>query len=110
MSAGNGIGSISFLKTAENVDHLLRLTTRPGIFQKLLSFDAAFDLSSKRYVSAVNMAIVHAGLGDADAAFGWLEKAYPARDGRVHQLAWPLFDAFRKDRRYRELKSRIGLG
>jgi serine/threonine-protein kinase len=68
------------------------------------------SLSSKRYVSAVNMAIVYAGLGEGDAAFGWLEKAYQARDGRVHQLAWPVFDAFRRDPRYRELKSRVGLG
>jgi len=66
-------------------------------------------LAEKRYVSAVNMAIVYAGLGDADATFGWLQKAYEARDGRVQQLVWPLFDQFRGDPRYLELKGRIGL-
>lgn len=61
------------------------------------------------YVSTVNTAIVYAGLGEADAAFEWLQKAYEARDGRVQQLVWPLFDQFRRDPRYLELKSRIGL-
>ena len=67
-------------------------------------------LSKTRYVSAVDTAIVYAGLGDADATFEWLKKAYEARDGRVHQLVWPLFDRFRRDSRYVELKGRIGLG
>jgi tetratricopeptide (TPR) repeat protein len=66
-------------------------------------------LDEKRYVSAVNMATVFAGLGDADATFEWLEKACEARDGRVQQLVWPLFDRFRRDSRYMELKGRIGL-
>lgn len=63
----------------------------------------------KRYVSKVNMATVYAGLGDADETFEWLYKAYEARDGRVQQLVWPLFDQFRRDPRYQELKGRIGL-
>lgn len=63
-----------------------------------------------RYVSAMDTAIVYAGLGDADATFEWLKKAYEARDGRVQQLVWPIFDQFRRDSRYVELKSRIGLG
>jgi eukaryotic-like serine/threonine-protein kinase len=63
-----------------------------------------------RYVSAVDTAIVYAGLGDADATFEWLNKAYEARDGRVQQLVWPAFDRFRRDSRYLDLKGRIGLG
>ena len=66
-------------------------------------------LAEKRYVSAVNMAVIYAGLSDADAAFDWLTKACEARDGRVHQLVWPFFDPFRSDSRYSELKTRIGL-
>jgi tetratricopeptide (TPR) repeat protein len=67
------------------------------------------DLRDKRYVSAVNIATVYAGLGDADATFEWLQKAYEARDGRVQQLVWPMFDQFRGDPRFIELKGRIGL-
>jgi len=66
-------------------------------------------LIEKRYVSAVNIATVYAGLGDASATFEWLEKAYAARDGRVQQLVWPIFDQFRQDPRYQELKDRVGL-
>ena len=66
-------------------------------------------LDQTRYVSAVNMATIYAGLGDARATFEWLQNAYEARDGRVHQLVWPIFDRFRSDSRYAELKRRIGL-
>lgn len=65
--------------------------------------------ATPRYVSSVNFAIAYAGLGDADATFAWLEKAYAARDGRVQQLVQPCFDRFRQDPRYSALKSRIGL-
>ena len=67
------------------------------------------DLARKRNVSASNFAVVHAGLGDADGVFLWFEKAYSARDGRVHQLATPIFDRFREDPRYSQLKIRTGL-
>jgi Flp pilus assembly protein TadD len=62
-----------------------------------------------RYFSDVNVAIVYAGLGDANGTFAWLNKACVARDGRVQQLVWPMFDQFRRDPRYLELKGRIGL-
>ena len=39
-----------------------------------------------------------------------LEQAAEQRDGRVHQLVWPMFDPFRNDPRYANLKRRIGLG
>lgn len=67
------------------------------------------DMARKRNVSASNFAVVHAGLGDADAVFLWFEKAYAARDGRVHQLGMPIFDRFRDDPRYLDLKVRTGL-
>jgi hypothetical protein len=66
-------------------------------------------VAKTRYVSAANLATVYAGLDDAGATFEWLQKAYEARDGRVQQLVWPMFDPFRSDPRYMELKTRIGL-
>jgi tetratricopeptide (TPR) repeat protein len=36
-------------------------------------------LSRERYVAPYNIALVQAGLGDKDAAFAWLERAYDAR-------------------------------
>lgn len=66
-------------------------------------------LAKQRYVSATNFATVYAGLDDADATFGWMERAFEARDGRVHQLVTPLFDRFRSETRYRDLRARVGL-
>ncbi|MCW5981100.1 MAG: hypothetical protein KIT09_23660 [Bryobacteraceae bacterium] len=43
------------------------------------------------------MATIYAGLGDSGATFRWLEKTCHARDGRVQQLVWPLFDRFREE-------------
>src|SRR5271165_249986 len=40
------------------------------------SLQGLIALSQKRYVPATYIAILHAGIGDADAAFEWLEKAY----------------------------------
>ncbi|HJZ96333.1 MAG TPA: protein kinase [Candidatus Solibacter sp.] len=66
-------------------------------------------LVQSRYVSPTNFATVYAGLGDADATFSWMQRAFEARDGRVHQLVTPCFDRFRSDPRYRDLRARIGL-
>lgn len=64
---------------------------------------------SRGYVSPVDVAIVYAGLGDADSSFQWLERAYQARATRIHDVAAPYFDAFRNDARYADLLRRVGL-
>ena len=52
-------------------------------------------------MAAVHFATAHAGLGDVDEAFAWLDKA---RDERSDQLAYlavePLFDPLRGDARF----------
>jgi TolB-like protein/DNA-binding winged helix-turn-helix (wHTH) protein len=63
----------------------------------------------ERYVPPYAIALVHAGLGDTDAVFEWLERAYAARD--VHLIfltADPKWDAYRKDPRFVALLSRCG--
>ena len=67
-------------------------------------------LEKKRYVSPYNVMLIHLGLGDADAALKWLERALEDRSG----LLWltpvePRFDRIREDPRFRELVSRYGL-
>jgi hypothetical protein len=45
----------------------------------------ALEMASRqRYVPPYALALVHAGLGDADAAFEWLDRACAARD--VHLM------------------------
>jgi hypothetical protein len=52
---------------------------------------------------------VHAGLGETDELFAWLEKAFTARD--VHLIYLPVdpkWDPFRSDPRFAALLARCG--
>jgi hypothetical protein len=55
------------------------------------------------------MALVHAGLGEREAVFEWLDQAYAARD--VHLIYLPVdakWDPYRADPRFTALLSRCG--
>jgi TolB-like protein/DNA-binding winged helix-turn-helix (wHTH) protein/Tfp pilus assembly protein PilF len=67
------------------------------------------SLSGERYVPPYTIALVHAGLGERDAAFASLDRAYEARD--VHLVFLPVdprWDACRSDPRFRALVERCG--
>jgi hypothetical protein len=52
---------------------------------------------------------VHAGLGDADAAFEWLDRAYAARDVHLMFLTVDVkWDRYRTDPRFGDLLARCG--
>jgi TolB-like protein/DNA-binding winged helix-turn-helix (wHTH) protein/Tfp pilus assembly protein PilF len=55
-----------------------------------------------------NIALIYAGLGDADQAMAWLGKAYESRFNPSILLR-PTFDSLRKDARFQDLRHRIGL-
>jgi eukaryotic-like serine/threonine-protein kinase len=62
------------------------------------------------YVSAYHIAVIHAGLGEPDQAFEWLEKAYEERaEFLVYLKADPRLDNLRADPRFPALLRRVGL-
>lgn len=65
-------------------------------------------LAARKFVTPYGIALVHAGLGENEAAFAWLNKAF---DERAHWLVWlrldPRWNALRHDPRFSELVSRM---
>ena len=89
---------------------------RGYVLAKLGRVDAAHDViraletaSRDRYVPPYTTALVYAGLGERDATFDSLEKAYAARD--VHLMYLPVdmkWDPYRADPRFVDLLARCG--
>lgn len=67
------------------------------------------SMSAKQYVGPDDFAAVHAGLGEKEATFQWLERAFQRRNHGVHLVRTPLFDAFRDDPKYSDLLRGAGL-
>jgi eukaryotic-like serine/threonine-protein kinase len=76
----------------------------------LRMLDQVMARSKKRYINAPPVAWIHAGLGDRNAAFEWLERGYAER-------AWPMvflkvepkYKSLRADSRFEDLIKRVGL-
>ena len=72
--------------------------------------DELKEMSKTRYVSSLEIARIHTGLGDKDKAFDCFEKAVAEREG---WLIWmklePSFDSLRSDPRFTDLVRRVGL-
>jgi eukaryotic-like serine/threonine-protein kinase len=66
--------------------------------------------STAEYVPAFGVATVYAGLGAADEAFAWLEKAYEERSSWLLSLkVEPMLAGLRADPRFQDLVRRVGL-
>jgi Flp pilus assembly protein TadD len=66
------------------------------------------DLSERRYVAPLNVALIYAGLGDKGLALEWLERAYEDHSDRLTWIkTWPQFDSLRAEPRFRELLRRM---
>jgi hypothetical protein len=77
---------------------------------KALELREGLEAQAQRgYVSPVDLAVASTGLGDHDAAFGWLEQAFQERTMRIQELPEPIFDSLRSDTRFEDLVCRIGL-
>jgi serine/threonine-protein kinase len=69
------------------------------------------EQAARGAASPLWVALAHVGLGEADAAFEWLERAFEERDGSLVLIgASPEFDPLRGDPRFTSLLERMGLG
>ena len=89
--------------------HAYAVSGQPGEAHKVL--DALKEISAKRYVAPHDVALIYAGLGDKDAAFRWLNRAYA---DRFYLLAEYLntdsrLDVLRSDARFHELRRKMHL-
>jgi len=67
-------------------------------------------LSTQRYVSPLDIALLYMGLGDKTSTFEWLEKAYEDRIWVLGLLkVEPIFDSLRDDSKFADLLKRVGL-
>jgi tetratricopeptide (TPR) repeat protein len=68
------------------------------------------EIARRRQVSAYDFAVLHAGLGESEAALDWLEKAYA---DRATGLRWlkveSIFDGLRGERRFADLLRRLAI-
>jgi adenylate cyclase len=66
--------------------------------------------SRQEYVSSYDAALIYVGLGDHDQAFSWLNQAAAERSLWLGYLkVGPQFDPLRRDQRFPDLLSRLGL-
>jgi len=65
--------------------------------------------TQQRYVPPYALALIHAGLGETDAAFEWLDRAFAAHDVHLMFLTVdPKWDPYRTDPRFTALLERCG--
>ena len=68
------------------------------------------DWSRREYVDPVSLACLHTGLGEEEAAFALLERAYELRSHMLPKIALDArFDPLRSDPRFPDLLRRTGL-
>ena len=68
------------------------------------------QVKEQRYVSPYTVAAIHAGLGDEEEAFKWLETAVEERDIWLMNLKVdPVFAKLRSNRKFTDLLARIRL-
>jgi tetratricopeptide (TPR) repeat protein len=69
------------------------------------------DRSTREFVSPYHFAYIHAGLGEADTAIDYLERAFEQRSGAVYGIKGSfLFDNLRTHPRFVSLLERMNLG
>jgi hypothetical protein len=66
------------------------------------------ERARRQYISPYGIALIHAGLGDKDRAFEWLEKAFQDRSSwLIYLKVEPLFASLQSDPRAAALLRRL---
>jgi eukaryotic-like serine/threonine-protein kinase len=80
----------------------------PGVLESWL--EGLKEVSKRGYVSAYNMAQIHAQLGDKTQALLSLEQAFHQRDSKLTYLkVEPVFDQIRSDPQFQHVVERLGM-
>jgi tetratricopeptide (TPR) repeat protein len=88
--------------------YVLALSGQPESARRTLA--EIVDQAARGYVCPSAVALIHASLGDKDAAFAWLERAYEERDYLLRFLkVAPYWDSLRSDPRFARLLQRLRL-
>jgi eukaryotic-like serine/threonine-protein kinase len=88
--------------------HVAACAGRPDEARTILA--GLYAQAKERYVSPVAFATVHLGLGEADHAFAWIERAREERRGWLCYLkVEPLLDPIRSDPRFTRLLEKMRL-
>jgi hypothetical protein len=77
-----------------------------ALYRKTLDF--LEEAGKYAYVSPVHFAVLHAQLGEKDAAFSWLDRAFEERQPWLGQVKVdPQFEPLRSDPRFAPLVRRV---
>ena len=88
--------------------HAYAASKQPAEARKIA--ESLKERSRQTYVEPIWIALVYAALGDKDAAFDWLHKAYEDRSvWLVYLKVDPMFQPLRADPRFQDLVERVGL-
>src|SRR6202795_165536 len=88
--------------------HAYAMAHQVGEVKKVL--DQLKERSQQTYVQPSLIAVIHAGLGDKNQAFDWLQKAFEDRSaGLLYLKVDPAFDSVRSDPKFIDLVHRVGL-
>ena len=95
-------------RTADLIGKAYSVSGYKGAMQAWL--DDLIRQSTHGYVAPLDIAILHARLGENEHALQWLEKGYQGRDATMVDIATePVFDPLRSDPRFIDLLRRVGL-
>jgi hypothetical protein len=93
------------------IDAVLQQPRRISCAESRRLLEELNELSTRRFVSGLDLASIYTGLGEKDRAFASLERAYQQREPRliIWLRAHPEFAALRSDPRMKDLLRRVGL-